>query len=72
MKKINKKIFPEDFFDSSNKTENEYQTNSRTKSKDRPKLINPSNTIKIIPNEINVIKEEAFEESLEQFPLKKK
>jgi hypothetical protein len=33
--------------------------------------LNPSNTIKIVPNEINVIKEEAFEESIEQFQLKK-
>ena len=71
MKKINKNIFPEDFFDSSNKTENESQGKNKSKSKDHPKLINPSNTIKIIPNEINVIKEEAFEESIEQFQLKK-
>ena len=71
MKKINKKIFPEDFFDSSNKIEDESQAKNKSKSKDHPKLLNPSNTIKIIPNQINVIKEEAFEESIEQFQLKK-
>ena len=45
--------------------------NNKSKQKDHPKLINPSNTIKMIPNEINEIKEEAFEESLEQFQTKK-
>ena len=71
MKKINKKIFPEDFFDLTNNQDELDHPKNKSKQKDHPKLLNPSNTIKIIPNVINEIKEEAFEESVEQFPLKK-
>lgn len=71
IKNISKKFFPEDFFDLSNKMDNPSEQKNKSKQKDPPKLINPSNTIKIMPNQINVIKEEAFEESLE-FQLKKK
>ena len=71
MKKINKKIFPEDFFDITNNQEELTNLKNKSKQKDHPKLLNPSNTIKIIPNVINEIKEESFEESIEQFQLKK-
>ena len=71
MKKINKKIFPEDFFDLNNNQDELTHTKKKSKQKDHPKLLNPSNTIKIIPNVINEIKEEAFEESVEQFQPKK-
>ena len=71
MKKINKKIFPEDFFDLPNNQEDSSCQKNKSKQKAHPKLINSSNIIKIIPPEINEIKEEAFEESLEQFQTKK-
>ena len=71
MKKINKKIFPEDFFDIPNNQEDSSCQKNKSKQKAHPKLINSSNIIKIIPPEINEIKEEAFEESLEQFQTKK-
>ena len=71
MKKINKKIFPEDFFDLQNNPEELSNAKNKSKQKDHPKLLNPSNTIKIIPQEFNEIKEEAFEESLENLQTKK-
>ena len=71
MKKINKKIFPEDFFDLTNNQDELTHPKNKSKQKDHPKLLNPSNTIKIIPNVINEIKEEAFEESVEQLQPKK-
>ena len=71
MKKINKKIFPEDFFDLTNNQDELTHPKNKSKQKDHPKLLNPSNTIKMIPNVINEIKEEAFEESVEQFQPKK-
>ena len=71
MKKINKKIFPEDFFDLTNNQEELTHLKNKSKQKDHPKLLNPSNTIKIISNVINEIKEEVFEESVDQFQLKK-
>ena len=42
------------------------------KKKDHPKLINPSNTIKIIYPQMNEIKEETIEESLDNSLIKKK
>ena len=71
MKKINKKIFPEDFFDLPNNKEELSNIKNKSKQKEHPKLINPSNTIKVVPPEFNEIKEEAFEESVENIQVKK-
>ena len=71
MKKINKKIFPEDFFDLPNNKEELSNIKNKSKQKEHPKLINPSNTIKIVSPEFNEIKEEAFEESVENLQVKK-
>ena len=74
MKKINKKIFPEDFFDLTNNQDELEHPKNKSKQKDHPKLLNPANTIKIISpriNEIKEIKEEAIEESIEHSQLKK-
>ena len=57
MKKINKKIFPEDFFDLTNNQDELDHPKNKSKQKDHPMLLNTSNTIKIIPNVINEIKE---------------
>ena len=70
MKKINKKIFPEGFFDLTN-NQDKLTHPKIIQKKDYPKLLNPSNIIKLISNVINKIKEEAFEENIEQFQLKK-
>ena len=71
MKKINKKIFPEDFFDLPKNQEELSNAKNKSKQKEHPKLINPSNTIKIVPPVFNEIKEEAFEESIEHLQVKK-
>ena len=71
MKKINKNIFPEDFFDLENNEDNISHIKSKSKNKEHPKLLNPVNTIKIGIPQINEIKEEPFEESVEILQLKK-
>ena len=71
MKKINKKIFPEDFFDLPKNQDEIPNEKNRSKQKEHPKLLNPSNTIKNIPPAFSEIKEEAFEESLEHLQVKK-
>ena len=71
MKKINKKIFPEDFFDLPKNQEEIPNEKNRSKQKEHPKLLNPSNTIKNILPVFSEIKEEAFEESLEHLQVKK-
>ena len=53
--------FPKDFFEDSSNGSQKYH----------PKIINPANTIKIIPSNINEIKEEKFEESVENSQPKK-
>lgn len=65
---MNKNLFPNDFFEVSSQDQNSKQNSQ----KDHPKLLNPRNTIKIIPEkEIKVIKEETVEESMENTQLKK-
>ena len=71
MKKINKKIFPEDFFDLPKNQDEIPNEKNRSKQKEHPKLLNPSNTIKNIPPVFSEIKEEAFEESVEHLQVKK-
>ena len=71
MEKINKKIFPEDFFDLPTNQDEIPNEKNRSKQKEHPKLLNPSNTIKIIPPAFSEIKEEAFEESVEHLQVKK-
>ena len=68
---MNKKIFPEDFFDLPNKQDHSFDPKNRPKKKDHPKLINPSSTLNIRPSGINEIKEEDIEESEEHIQLKK-
>ena len=68
---MNKKIFPEDFFDLPNKQDYSFDPKNRPKKKDHPKLINPSSTLNIRPSGINEIKEEDIEESEEHIQLKK-
>jgi hypothetical protein len=61
----NKNIFPNDFFEVYS------QQNSQ---KDHPKLLNPRNTVRIIPSNINEIKaiiEETEEENVEHTQQKK-
>jgi hypothetical protein len=68
---MNKKIFPEDFFDLPNKQDFSFDPKNRAKQKDHPKLINPSSTLNIRPSGINEIKEEDIEESEEHIQIKR-
>jgi len=64
---MNKNSFPKDFFELGSPHEsNINKAQIKIPQKERPKIINPSNTIKIIPQkieEIKEIKEETIEES---------
>ena len=71
LKTINKNIFPKDFFA---EPENEEEDSSKNMTKGHPRLLNPAQTIKIIPpkiNDVKEIKEEAIEESIENSQIKK-
>ena len=59
-RKNNINSFPKDFFEDSSNSSKKYH----------PKIINPANTIKIVPSNINEIKEEKIEESVENSQLK--
>ena len=63
-------MFPNDFFEVCSQDQNSKQNSQ----KDHPKLLNPRNTVKIVPsniNEIKAIKEETIEESVEHTQQKK-
>ena len=71
LRTINKNIFPKDFFA---EPEKEEEDSSKNLPKGHPRLLNPAQTIKIIPSKINdikEIKEEAIEESIETSQIKK-
>ena len=74
IKTINKNIFPIDFFEEYPDQKPNQQNIPKQSSKDHPKLLNPANTIKIVPSkikEIKEIKEETIEESVDHSQMKK-
>ena len=72
LRTINRNIFPKDFF--AEPEHEEEEDSNKNIPKEHPRLLNPAQTIKIVPskiNEIKEIKEEAIEESIDTSQIKK-